>query len=98
MSLPAMAAIIVFQFMWGWNDFFLAQVLIQNPNWYLSTQCVPRLVGQFVRPYDLLSAGAILTMSVPVALYAILQRAYIRGLVGCAIKDRSPSRHRKVCR
>src|SRR5437899_5682188 len=36
MSLPAMAAIIVFQFMWVWNDFFFAQVLIQNPNWYLS--------------------------------------------------------------
>ncbi len=86
MSLPAMAAIIVFQFMWVWNDFFFAQVLIQNPNWYLSTQCVPRLVGQFVRPYDLLSAGAILTMSVPVALYAILQRFYIRGLVGWTIK------------
>ncbi len=86
MSLPAMAAIVVFQFMWVWNDFFFAQVLIQNQNWYLATQCVPRLVGQFVRPYDLLSAGAILTMSVPVALYAILQRFYIRGLVGWTIK------------
>jgi multiple sugar transport system permease protein len=86
MSLPAMAAIVVFQFMWVWNDFFFAQVLIQNQNWFLSTQCVPRLVGQFVRPYDLLSAGAILTMSVPVAIYAILQRFYIRGLVGWTIK------------
>ena len=86
MSLPALAAIIVFQFMWVWNDFFFAQVLIQNPNWYLSTQCVPRLVGQFVRPYDLLSAGAILTMSVPVVIYVILQRFYIRGLIGWTIK------------
>jgi multiple sugar transport system permease protein len=86
MSLPAMAAIIVFQFMWVWNDFFFAQVLIQNPNWFLSTQCVPRLVGQLVRPYDLLSAGAILTMSVPVAIYLILQRFYIRGLIGWTIK------------
>src|SRR5437867_9348903 len=65
MSLPAMAAIIVFHFMWGWNDFFFAQVLIQNPNWYLSTQCVPRLFGQFVPPYDLLSSPAILTASAP---------------------------------
>ena len=86
MSLPAMAAIVVFQFMWVWNDFFFAQVLIQNPNWYLSTQCVPRLVGQFVRPFDLLSAGAILTMIVPIGLYAVLQRFYIRGLVGWTIK------------
>ena len=86
MTLPAMAAVIVFQFMWVWNDFFFAQVLIQNPNWYLSTQCVPRLVGAYVRPYDLLSAAAILTMSVPVALYFILQRYYIRGLIGWTIK------------
>src|SRR5436853_6617481 len=86
MSLPAMAAIVVFQFMWVWNDFFFAQVLIQSPNWYLSTQCVPRLVGQFVRPFDLLSAGAILTMIVPIGLYAVLQRLYLRGLVGWTIK------------
>ena len=86
MSLPAMAAVVVFQFMWVWNDFFFAQVLIQNANWYLSTQCVPRLVGQYVRPFDLLSAAAILTMSVPVALYIILQRFYIRGLIGWTIK------------
>jgi len=84
--LPAMAAVVVFQFMWVWNDFFFAQVLIQNANWYLSTQCVPRLVGQYVRPFDLLSAAAILTMSVPVALYIILQRFYIRGLIGWTIK------------
>jgi multiple sugar transport system permease protein len=87
MSLPAMAAIVVFQFMWVWNDFFFAQVLIQDPNLYLSTQCMPRLVGQFtLRPYDLLSAAAILTMSVPVVLYVVLQRFYIRGLIGWTIK------------
>jgi multiple sugar transport system permease protein len=86
MALPAMAAIVVFQFMWVWNDFFFAQILIQNPNWFLSTQCVPRLVGERVKPHDLLSAGAVLTMSVPVALYIVLQRFYIRGLIGWTIK------------
>ena len=86
MALPAMAAVIVFQFMWVWNDFFFAQILIQKSDWFLSTQCVPRLVGQLVRPYDLLSAGAILTMIVPVAIYLILQRFYIRGLIGWTIK------------
>ena len=86
MTLPALAAIIVFQFMWVWNDFFFAQILIQNPNWYLSTQCVPRLVGQRVKPYDLLSAASILTMSVPLAVYFILQKYYIRGLIGWTIK------------
>lgn len=86
MTLPALAAIIVFQFMWVWNDFFFAQILIVNPNWYLSTQCVPRLVGQIVKPYDLMSAAAILTMSVPLAVYFILQKYYIRGLIGWTIK------------
>ena len=86
MALPAMAAVIVFQFMWVWNDFFFAQILIQKPEWFLSTQCVPRLVGQLVRPYDLMSAGAILTMIVPIGLYLVLQRFYIRGLIGWTIK------------
>src|SRR2546430_1359256 len=43
MSLPALAAVVVFPFMCVWYDFFFAHVLIQNANWYLSTQCVPRL-------------------------------------------------------
>jgi multiple sugar transport system permease protein len=86
MALPAMAAVIVFQFMWVWNDFFFAQILIQKPDWFLSTQCVPRLVGQLIRPYDLMSAGAILTMIVPIGLYLVLQRFYIRGLIGWTIK------------
>src|SRR5436309_14406466 len=86
MALPAMAAVVVFQFMWVWNDFFFAQVLVQKSDWFLSTQCVPRLSGQLAHPYDLLSAGAILTMIVPVALYLVLQRFYIRGLIGWTIK------------
>jgi len=37
MALPAMAAVVVFQFMWVWNDFFFAQVLVQKSDWFLST-------------------------------------------------------------
>ena len=87
MTMPALAAIVVFQFMWVWNDFFFAQVLIGpfSP-WYLSTQCMPRLVGQMVKPYDLMSAAAILTMSVPLAVYFLLQKYYIRGLFGWTMK------------
>ena len=86
MALPALAAVVVLQFMWVWNDFFFAQILLRSAGKALATQCVTQVSGQFTRPWDLLSAASILTMIVPVGLYFVLQRFYIRGMIGWTIK------------
>lgn len=86
MALPALAAVFVLQFMWVWNDFFFAQVLLRSAPNALATQCVTRIQGQFTRPWDILSAASILTLLVPVGLYFVLQRYYIRGMIGWTIK------------
>ncbi|HKZ99546.1 MAG TPA: carbohydrate ABC transporter permease [Thermoplasmata archaeon] len=86
MALPAFAAIAVLQFMWVWNDFFFAQILMYSQDQLLATQRVTRLAGQFYSPWDLMSAASIIVLIVPVALYAFLQRYYIRGMIGWTIK------------
>lgn len=86
MALPALAAVAVLQFMWVWNDFFFAAILLQSDTSLLATQRVPRFSGQFGTPWDLLAAGSILVMLVPVLIYALLQRFYIRGMIGWTIK------------
>lgn len=86
-ALPALAAVAVLQFMWVWNDFFFATILLTSQSNLLATQRVPRLISpQALVPWDLLSAGSILVMAVPVLLYAFLQRYYIRGMIGWTIK------------
>lgn len=87
MALPALAAVAVLQLMWVWNDFFFAEILMISEGNLLATQRVPRLISpQALVPWDLLSASSILVMLVPVLIYALLQRYYIRGMIGWTIK------------
>ncbi len=87
MALPALASVLVLQYMWVWNDFFFAQIFILNPDNYLATQLVPRLaLGQFQRDWGLLSASSLLVMLVPLLIFFFLQRYYIRGMIGWTIK------------
>lgn len=86
MALPALTSVAVLQFMWVWNDFFLAQILLVSPERFVATQRIPYLKGQYQVPWELLSAASILVMIVPVLIYALLQKYYIRGMIGWTIK------------
>ena len=87
MSLPALAAIIVFQFMWVWNDFFFSLLLCPaNPSCMTATVALIHTIGKFEFDPGLLAAGSLLVMLVPVGLYVLLQKFYIRGMIGWTVK------------
>ena len=88
MALPALAAVAVLQFMWVWNDFFFATVLLFSPDKMVATQLVPLLseAGPYQRDQAVLAAASMSVMIVPVAIFALLQRYYIRGMIGWTIK------------
>jgi multiple sugar transport system permease protein len=86
MTLPALASVTVLQFMWVWNDFFLALILIYSPEKLLATQRIPLMRGQYFIDWGVLSAASILMMMVPVLIFALLQKYYIRGMIGWTIK------------
>lgn len=86
MSLPALASIIALQFVWVWNDFFFALILISEPDMKLATQAIPVMKGRYYIDWSLLSAASIIVMVVPVIIYAALQKYYVRGIVAGAVK------------
>jgi multiple sugar transport system permease protein len=86
MALPALASVAVLQFMWVWSDFFLAQILIYDPDMLLATQRVSRMRGKYTVSWDLLSAASILVMIVPILIYALLQKYYVKGMIGWTVK------------
>jgi len=86
MSLPALASIVALQFVWVWNDFFFALTMIQTPSMRLATQIIPANVGRLEKNWSLLSAASIIVTIVPVAIYAALQRYYVRGITAGAVK------------
>lgn len=87
-SLPALAAVAVLQFMWVWNDFFFARILLLSPENIPAIPLVTVLgnLSQYLRDQGLLSAASVLALLVPVVVYAVLQRYWIRGMIGWTIK------------
>jgi multiple sugar transport system permease protein len=87
MAIPAFASAGILQFMWVWNDFFFALILIFNPDKMPATLMVPHLAsGQYTTDWGVLTAGSILVLLIPLALYVLLQKYYIRGMIGWTIK------------
>ena len=86
MALPALASVAVLQFMWVWNDFFLALILIQSPDKLLATQRIPLMREVHHVDWSVLSAASILVMLVPILIYVLLQKYYIKGMIGWTVK------------
>ncbi len=86
LTLPALASLIALQFVWVWNDFFFAIVLISSPNLKLATQAVAAMPGRLAIDWTVVSAASILVMLIPIAIYVLMQRYYVRGLVAGAVK------------
>jgi alpha-glucoside transport system permease protein len=86
MSVPALAAFAIFQFLWVWNDLLVALVFIGPGDNAPITQQLSELKGQFGQGWNLTTAGAFLTMLVPIAVFLALQRFFIRGLTAGAVK------------
>ncbi|RAM60494.1 MULTISPECIES: carbohydrate ABC transporter permease [unclassified Mesotoga] len=85
-AFPAIASASALQFTWVWSDFFLALILIYSPEKLLATQRIPLMRGVYHVDWGLLSAASLLVMIVPVLIYVLLQRYYVRGMVGWTIK------------
>ena len=82
---PAIAAFGVFQFLWVWNDLLVALTFASNDATPLTAR-VADLAGTRGNAWYLLSAGAFLTMLVPLVVFIGLQRFFVRGLLAGSVK------------
>ncbi|MEM1913867.1 MAG: carbohydrate ABC transporter permease [Thermofilaceae archaeon] len=86
LSKPALITALVMQFAWVWNDLFYALVFLISKDLQVITQKVTAIKGVYVVDWGLLSAGSVITMSVPLLVYLIFNKYYIRGLAGWGVK------------
>jgi alpha-glucoside transport system permease protein len=86
MSVPALASFAIFQFLWVWNDLLIALLFLGPGEKEVVTVTVAGLVGQQQQGWQLLTAGAIISMIVPVAVFISLQRYFVRGLTAGSVK------------
>ncbi len=87
LSIPALASFAIFQFMWVWNDLLVALVFIgSRPEVAVLTQRLMDMTGSRGQDWHLLMAGAFVTMAVPLLIFFLLQRYFVRGLLAGSVK------------
>ncbi|MFN8568546.1 MAG: carbohydrate ABC transporter permease [Kouleothrix sp.] len=87
LSTPALASFAIFQFLWVWNDYLVALIFIgSTPNVQLLTMRLADIVGSRGQDWHLLTAGAFISMLLPLTVFFSLQRFFVRGLMAGSVK------------
>jgi alpha-glucoside transport system permease protein len=84
---PALAAFAIFQFLWVWNDLLVALTFAGGtPDLAPLTVSLANLSGTQGTAWQLLSAGAFISLAIPVIVFLSLQRFFVRGLLAGGLK------------
>jgi raffinose/stachyose/melibiose transport system permease protein len=83
---PAVLTMTVLLFMWTWNEFLLALVMVTDENLRTAPLGLSFFIGRNQADLTLLAAGAVIVALPVVVLYVFLQRHFIRGMVSGAVK------------
>jgi alpha-glucoside transport system permease protein len=87
LSVPALAAFAIFQFLWVWNDLLVAYVFLGGTrDNRVATIALANLVGSRGENWHLLTSAAFITMSLPLVVFFSLQRYFVRGLTAGSVK------------
>jgi len=87
LSVPVIAAFAIFQFLWVWNDLLVALVFLgTSKDVYIVSTRLAELVGQRGQDWHVLTAGAFITMIIPLIIFFSLQRYFVRGLTAGSVK------------
>jgi alpha-glucoside transport system permease protein len=87
LSVPALAAFAIFQFVWVWNDLLVAMVFLgTDPSVSVLTQRLLNMIGSRGQDWHLLTSGAFVSMILPLIIFFALQRFFVRGLLAGSVK------------
>ncbi|MFW6312630.1 MAG: carbohydrate ABC transporter permease [Spirochaetota bacterium] len=87
LTVPALASLAIFQFIWAWNDLLVALVYLGgSPDVAPLTIAISNLVGSRGRGWELLTSAAFVSVSLPLVVFFSLQRYFVRGILAGSVK------------
>jgi alpha-glucoside transport system permease protein len=87
LSVPAIASLVIFQFLWVWNDLLVALIYVGGtPEVSPLTVNLASLTNSLGQGYNLLTAAAFFSMIIPLAVFLSLQRYFVRGILAGSVK------------
>ena len=88
LSIPALGAFAIFQFLWVWNDLLVALTFLgPATDLRVMPTALYALLGSRGGQWQLLTAGAFITMLLPLIVFLVLQRAFVRGILAGSVKS-----------
>ena len=87
LSVPSLAALTIFQFLWVWNDLLVALVFVGgSKNVAPMTVTISNLVNSFGNEWYVLTSAAVISMLLPLVVFFALQRYFVQGILAGAVK------------
>jgi ABC-type glycerol-3-phosphate transport system permease component len=83
---PAILTLAVFQFLFSWNEFLLAETFLSSANKLTIQPRIYAIVGQYSTNWPLLCAALVIAMLPIVLLYVLIQRRFVAGLTAGALR------------
>jgi raffinose/stachyose/melibiose transport system permease protein len=83
---PAILTMVLLVFLWTWNEFLLALVMVSNENLRTAPLGLAFFQGRYTANYSLLSAASVIVALPVVTLYVFLQRHFVRGMLSGSLK------------
>ena len=87
LSVPVIASLSIFQFLWVWNDLIVALIFLGGgADTAPVTLVIQQLQGAYGQDWQLLTSAAFISMIVPLAVFFALQRYFVRGILAGSLK------------
>ncbi|HBZ44723.1 MAG TPA: alpha-glucoside ABC transporter permease [Maritimibacter sp.] len=88
LSFPALASFAIFQFLWTWNDLLVALVFLVDStgDTTVMTRHIVELLGTRGGNWEVLATAAFVSMAVPLAVFFLMQKYLVRGLLAGSVK------------
>ena len=88
LSFPALASFAIFQFLWTWNDLLVALVFLIDSSGQTTvmTKQIVELLGTRGGDWEILATSAFVSIAVPLAVFFMMQRYLVRGLLAGSVK------------
>ena len=87
LSVPALASLVIFQFLWVWNDLLVALIYVGGaPEVGPLTVNLAGLTNSLGQGFNLLTAAAFFSMVIPLVVFLSLQRYFVRGILAGSVK------------
>jgi alpha-glucoside transport system permease protein len=84
LSIPAIASLAIYQFIWVWNDFLVATIFL--PGKPVLTVQITNLIDPRGGNWHIMTGAAFLSFIVPMIVFLSLQRFFVRGMTAGSVK------------